>query len=248
MRCKSMSLFLLVVCLGFGAEAAAPVGVAPVDLSTEQSNPNPMLFAKDASPYGRSIERWSELLWSYIYEQPLDQNPLFDTTGANCAVGQEGPVWFLPSVPGSSLGTDITRTCTIPRDWAVMLQLSSILNDYPCPDPSFEPAPGQTLYDFLITPIRPLFDGEMGVEITFDGVPLVDPLSYRFTSDDVFSFKADPSLYAFDSCVTGKRQEGVTDGFYLMFKPLSPGEHVIVVNAHDMHGVPVRLTERLTVR
>jgi hypothetical protein len=40
----------------------------------------------------------------------------------------------------------------------------------------------------------------------------------------------------------------VSDGFYLLFKPLSPGEHTIVVNGHDMHGVAVTLTENLTIR
>jgi hypothetical protein len=82
-----------------------------------------------------------------------------------------------------------------------------------------------------------------------DGVSVVDPLSYRFTSDDVFHFEGNPTLNPdFDPCVTGKRQEAVIDGFYLMFKPLPAGEHVIVIDGHDMHGVPVRLTHRLTVQ
>ncbi len=247
MRVLSMSL--LVVCVACGAEEQATSASNAAGLRQQPPNPNPMLFPKDARPYGRSIERWSELLWSYIYAQPFDDNPFLDTTGANCAVGQKGPVWFLPAVPGSTLGTDVTRSCTIPRERAVMLQLASALNDYPCPDPTFEPAPGQSLYDFLIAPIRPLFDGETGFTVTLDGVAVVDPLSYRYTSDDVFRFKADLSLQStFDSCVTGHMQQGVIDGFYLLFRPLSPGDHTIVVEGHDMHGIPVRLTEHLTIR
>jgi len=169
-------------------------------------------------------------------------------TGADCAVGQEGPLWFLPAVPGSHFGTHVTRTCTIPHELAIHLQMASALNDYPCPDPTFQPAPGQSLYDFLISAIRPLFDGETGFEVTLDGVSVVDPLSYRETSDDLFYFKADPSMTAFDPCVTGKRQAAVIDGFYLLFKPLEPGQHVIEIKGHDMHGVQVTLTEDLTVR
>jgi hypothetical protein len=247
---RLLPVCLVAVSVGCGGEGAAPVGPTEgsAELRLESDNPNPMLFPKDARPYGRSIERWSELLWSYIYAQPADHNPFFDTTGADCAVGQEGPVWFLPAVPGSSLGTEITRSCTIRQHRAVMLQLSSALNDYPCPDPTFQPAPGQSLYDFLIGGISPLFDGETGFEVFLDGVAIKDPLSYRFTSDDLFFFKGDPSMQAFDSCVTGRRQPAVSDGFYLMFKPLSPGEHTIVINGHDMHGVPVTLTENLTIR
>jgi hypothetical protein len=214
----------------------------------DEPGPNPMLFPKDARPYGRSITRWSELLWSYIYAIPVDHNPFFDTTGENCAVDQDGPVWFLPAVPGSALGTNISRTCTIPEDRAIMMQLSSALNDYPCPDPSFHPAPGQSLYQFLIGGISPLFDGETGFVVTLDGVNINQPLSYRFTSEDVFSFRPDLSMVAFDSCITQEDMLGVTDGFYLLFKPMTPGPHTLVIDGHDMHGVPVTLTEHLTIQ
>jgi hypothetical protein len=213
----------------------------------ESSNPNPMLFPKEARPYGRPMSRWAELTWSYIYGIAPDQNPFFDTTGEHCAVDQHGPVWFLPAVPGSSLGNNVTRACTIPRGRAIMLQMSSAINDYPCPDPSFHPAPGQSLYDFLYDVISPLFDNVTGFTVTLDGVNIEDPLSYRFFSPDVFNFKPDPAMVAFDSCVTVKHMKGVVDGFYLLFKPMTPGQHTIVLVGHDMEGVPVTLTENLTI-
>jgi len=248
---RPVPILLLLTCVGCAAEGPVPEETATVsdELHGDHGNPNPMLFGKNDHPYGRSLERWSELLWSYIYAQPLDHNPFLDPTGADCAIGQEGPVWFLPSVPGGSLGTDVERSCTIPRHRAVMLQLASTLNDYPCPDPTFHPAPGQSLFDFLIEAITPLFDGETGFTVSLDGVEVVDPLSYRFTSDDLFLFKGNAGLSPdFDPCVTGRWQPAVTDGFYLMFKPLAPGEHTIVANGHDMHGVLVTLTEHLTIR
>ena len=213
----------------------------------ESNNPNPMLFPKDARPYGRPMSRWAELTWSYIYGIAPDQNPFFDTTGEHCAVDQHGPVWFLPAVPGSSLGNNVTRACTIPRGRAIMLQMSSAINDYPCPDPSFHPAPGQSLYDFLYDAISPLFVNVTGFTVTLDGVNIQDPLSYRFFSPDVFNFKPDPAMVAFDSCVTVKHMKGVVDGFYLLFKPMTPGQHTIVLVGHDMEGVPVTLTENLTI-
>jgi hypothetical protein len=207
-----------------------------------------MLYRTNAHPFGHSLERWSELLWSYVYAQPFDHNPFFDATGADCAIGQGGPVWFLPAVPGSALGTLVQRSCTIPRHKAIMQQLSSLLNDYPCPDPSFRPDSGQSLYEFLIEPVLPIFDGETGFAVTLDGVSIVDPLRYRFTSDDLFHFKGDPTMQQFDGCVTGHRQPAVSDGFFLLFKPMSPGQHTIVIHSHDMQGVPVTLTQQLTIR
>ena len=169
---RHLPMCLLLVCVACGAGAPPPTNDSAADLRSEQSNPNPMLYPEDSKVDGRSLGRWSELLWTWIYSAPIDHVPLLDPTGADCAVNQNGPVWFLAAVPGSSLGTDVTRTCTIPRNKSVMVQLASTLNDYPCPDPNFHPAPGQSLYDFLISPIKPLFDGETGFSVTLDGVPI----------------------------------------------------------------------------
>ena len=241
------ALVIIVACAGCGAPEATPTVDETASAIRREANPNPALYEKDARPYGRSIEHWSERLWAYIYAQPFATNPFFDTSGANCGSGQEGPVWFLPSVPGATLGTTVTRSCTIPRHRSIILQLASAMNDFPCPDPNFKPAPGQSLYDFLISPISPGIDGVTGFTATLDGAPLADVLDYRFTSDDVFFFRGDPTLEQWDSCVTTHRQEAVSDGYYLMFKPLSPGAHQIVVHGQDMEGTQITLTESLTI-
>jgi len=100
----------------------------------------------------------------------------------------------------------------------------------------------------LITPLKQAFDHPAPFEITFDGVAIVNPLDDRFTSDDLFYFKGDPSMAAFDSCVTGKRQPGVVDGFYFMFKPMTPGLHTIVAVGQDMAGDHLTFTENLTIQ
>src|SRR5262249_9739811 len=116
-----------------GTDDAAP-GQGLAEGRGQDDKPNPALFPQDASPYGVSMERWSELIWRWIYRQPLAQNPLIDQTGADCGVGQEGPVWFLPSViPGAPLFVG-ERSCTVPSQRALLVQAASFLNDYPCPD------------------------------------------------------------------------------------------------------------------
>jgi hypothetical protein len=181
-------------------------------------------------------------------KEDLPVSPARDTTGANCDVGQRGPVWFLPSVPGASLGLSVTRSCAIPRHKAIMLQLASALNDYPCPDPTFQPSPGQSLYDFLISPLLPIFDVTTGFTATLDEEEIPDVLSHRFTSPNVFHFTGDTSMFAFDGCVSGQRQEAVSDGYYLMFKPLEPGHHQIVIHGQDPAGDQITLTENLFIR
>jgi hypothetical protein len=258
---RAFAIFLVAVPLGCGTEMPAPAQAVPAekpataelasaDRRKDCDNPNPMLFEVDARPYGRSIERWTELLWDYIYEIPFDVNPFFDPTGADCGVDQKGPVWFLPSIPGAALGYNVVRSCTIPRDRAVLFQLATADNDYPCPDPTFQPAPGQSLYEFLIGGITPIIDGEPPFTVTLDGVEIVNPRNYRFTSDDLFYIKGDLSLQqTFDNCITGKRQPAVSDGFFFMFKPLPPGKHTIVaIGQNRQNGLTMTLTENLTIK
>lgn len=251
MRLYPMVVAASLVACG-GAEQPSSLSAKPSAAALSEkrppANPNPALYEKTDRPFGREIEHWSEQLWAYIYAQPLDHNPFLDTTGADCAIGQEGPVWYLPSVPGSSLGNEVTRSCTIPRHRAIILQLASAMNDFPCPDPTFKPAPGQSLFRFLLDAITPKIDQVSGFTATLDGVEIQGVLGYRFTSDDLFYFKGNLGLQQdFDTCITGKWQPAVSDGLYLMFKPLPPGPHQIVVHGQDMEGNKITLTENLTI-
>src|SRR5689334_4324102 len=108
----------------------------------ECHNPNPALFPFDARPFGRSMEDWAEAWWQWSYSIPLPLNPN-DTATADPGANQRGPVYFLATTPVDG------RTFDVPHHKAIGVLLSSILNDYPCPDPTFQPPPGQTLFDFL---------------------------------------------------------------------------------------------------
>src|SRR5215813_7491771 len=109
---------------------------------TRGGNPNAALFPVPSHPYGFSLETWAENWWRYLLAIPAAQNP-FLTQSADCSVGQGGPVFFVPPVTVGS--HNLSRSCAIEHGKAVAITLSSVLNDYPCPDPTFQPAPGQSL-------------------------------------------------------------------------------------------------------
>ena len=99
---RALFSLLVVVSFGCGSEVPTSMQAVPAEKKTgteiaatderyDRDNPNPMLFEVDARPYGRSIERWTELLWDYIYAIPFDINPFFDPTGVDCVVDQGGP-------------------------------------------------------------------------------------------------------------------------------------------------------------
>jgi hypothetical protein len=153
---------------------------------------------------------------------------------------QSGPMFFL--VPGN-------RTNTVPQHWPIAVTPSTLLNDYPCPDPSWEPAPGQSLYDFLLGGISPVHDAVTEVSATLDGRPLDDLLSYRAISNELTSFVGDASLQTtFDTCITGASQPAVVDAFFFVIRPLEPGQHVLTTRVVNGSGQVFARTQVLNVQ
>jgi hypothetical protein len=211
------------------------------------NNPNPALFPKQSHPYGADLATWADRESQWAYAQPLADNPVLDQTGADCAVDQAGPVWFLPRIAGPRVFSG-TRSCTIPAHKAVLLEIGAYVDPYPCPDPNFHPAPGQSLYDFLIADAGAFMDGVNRLEVSLDGQAFSDVLGYRFHSAALFSLTGDPSLQAtFDPCITGSPQPAIVDGFFMMFKPLEPGPHTIRVFGTDVRGADKTYTYHVNI-
>ena len=196
------------------------------------------------------MERWSEKLWQWVYSVPAAHNPILDTTGVDCAVGQpDGPVWYLPSVLDPGGAASFTRTCTIPSGKALLMLGSGILNDFPCPNPDFKPADGQTLYQFLLAGAQGGLDTLLTQSLLVDGVKLAHIFDYRETSGDLFSIKGDLTLQTvLDGCITGSKQPAVSDAFVIMLRELPRGAHTLVYNATDNRGTNVTLTYNLTIQ
>jgi hypothetical protein len=97
-------LIVLVACCGLVAQAAN------AEPSPYSANPNPVLFPKQSHPYGADMTTWGERAAAWIVGQPFAHNPLFDQTGADCANGQQGPVWFIPPARTSSMARAAARS------------------------------------------------------------------------------------------------------------------------------------------
>jgi len=216
------------------APDAALRSASPIALQ-DGENPNPILFPKVSSPYGADLSTWADRESQWIYGQPALHNPLIDQTGADCGRQQDGPVWYLPRIAGPRVFSG-SRTCTIPHGKAIFLEIGAYVDPYPCPDPTFHPAPGQSLYDFLIADAKAFMDGVNHLDVSLDGQTIGDVLGYRFHSEQLFTLTGDPTFAVFDPCVTGSPQPAIVDGFFMMFKPLDRGEHAIRVFGTDVRG------------
>ena len=207
-----MTKRLMTMCLGlvlFGATAARAD-------SESESRPryaySPLTYAPYSHPFDREISAWAESSWRWLFSIPAAQNPMLHPSGGFCGVNQSGPVYFLAPVADPGGVASFTEACSIPEGKPILVNLSGVLNDFPCPDPTFKPAVGQTLYEFLLAGAQGGPNGINSLSLTVDGAAIGHIFDYRVTSDDLFTFKGDPSLATtLDGCVTGTRQPAVSD-------------------------------------
>jgi hypothetical protein len=183
--------------------------------------------------FGRSITSWTEKWWHWLSEVPADRNPELDAA-TDCGVDQNDPVFFLPPLQAPSFH----RQCRVRLGKPVLVGVQAVLNSYPCPDPSFEPAPGQTLEEFLREGAVGYNDLYSNIVATIDG-HAVELGSHRHTTG-LFSNTVHPSLLSHipDPCLTGTPQPAVGDGWYLV-TILAPGQHQVRITAQNPGGQPV---------
>ena len=249
-RYSSRSLLIAAFCCTWFSVGARVVTAGSFHGARSEDNPA-LKVAYDgvlppqAHAYGKSYGEWGAAWWKWALSFPYATNPIFDATGQYGSQGQDQIPWFL----AGNVGGTSDRSITIPNGRPLFFPLISFENDYPCPDPTFQPAPGQSLRDFLTAGVKPIIDMVDGLSADLDGVSIPNLRSYRATSGLDY-FTGDPSLTStFDACITGSRQAFVTDGYWLMLTPLPPGRHTLHFSSGiSSFGFAVDVTYHVTVQ
>ncbi len=201
-------------------------------------NSNPGILPPNSKPHGLSYGAWSAEWTKWALAQPADVNPLFDTTGEHCALGQAGKVWFLAGTvfdPASTEPVIVERTCTIPTGKNLFFPILNYLWITALGDPDDK----ETISELL----KGAFDDLLvnaALAVTIDGKAvdyLATPSIYRVTPPDLFDapmplnniFEADATIcdpYGSDQFVCSPNW---SDGVFLMLAPLSAGQHSITI-------------------
>ncbi len=171
-----------------------------------------------------SIKWW---LWAFSF--PALETPFFNLGGpVDIGAGESGHVWFLAGSSSAAGGANVTRSGIVPTGTMLFLPIANAVNDYPCPDPTFVPEPGETLEHFLQRTVIGLKDFINDPFAEIDGVPLAG-LSKYWAMSSLFTFRADAALATLvpDPCITGTPQVGVAAGYWLLIAPLTPGQHTL---------------------
>ena len=229
---EMLSFLAVAACGGDGSSPLDPTSVDavhPLALGTVAASPR--VIPPDARPHGRTYGEWAAAWWQYVLSVPAGQNPLLDETGADCAVGQSGHVFFLAGILNVS-GTAVRTECVIPTGTMLFFPIvNTVCTNEPPPL-----TPTDQLRPCAAGPIETATD--LVVEI--DGAPVGGLERFRAQSDlfgltlpadnllggQAGSCHFDPDVGA---CVP---YLAAADGFYLMLPPLPRGEHTL-----HIHGV-----------
>ncbi len=195
------------------------------DECKDSSRDNSPILPPQARVARRNLSEWVEAFSKWTL--PIPTSLSFFDDGRSFSLNQSGPVWFLQ--PGCN-----DRSCILPEGKFLFAPLTFAWNEFPCPDPTFKPAPGQSMEDFLKAGLAPFFDGKPPVDgaLVVDGKPLTNLGAYRATSklfNSVIDYSYNTSLG--DPCAgfptIGSPQPCVMDGYWVIIKPLSVGQHTL---------------------
>lgn len=192
--------------------------------STGQAAPghDPRVAPLTARVHGHTYGEWSAAWWQWAFAIPAAQNPILDETGADCARGQSGHVWFL----AGTFGGAVERTCDVPAGTHLFFPVANVVWVQFFTDPPFSIPELRELLTFL--------SGDATLTAEIDGVPVRSPTSYRVQSSVFTPSMPDDNIYGVGEEQCGRGADGnfechpsLDDGYYLMLHPLPPGEHTI---------------------
>jgi hypothetical protein len=205
-------------------------------------------------PLGKLYDNLSVSWWQYVLAQPAATNPLADETGAGCATGQSGPIFFLVGANGT--GAPTRDQCSVRAGKLLFFPLVNGFDVHVVPD-GLDTA--DLVWDDFLNTLAFRVDS---LHATVDGVAIrhLDPATSPFRACAApvagcarpFSLRLpDANLFGIPA---GTYAPAVADGFYLLLAPLKPGVHTISFGGTGNFGVQrpspfsQDITYRLTVR
>jgi hypothetical protein len=184
--------------------------------------------------------------WQWVLSIPTEDNPLLDTTGAECQQGDMGDVFFLVGTFGGS----VERECTISEGQDILIPIiNAVCLDLPGGlDPDFPGVfqkprgPGGSCEE-----TNEIFMDTVdlsSLELTIDGVSFgsledfrvqSNPFPIRLPQDSIFGegFPSRPFI-------------GISDGIWVIVEGLPVGEHTIEFGG-QADGFTVHVRYHLTV-
>lgn len=170
-------------------------------------------------PNGKNLKVYQDLSaawWNWALAEPEATNPVVDSTGEFGHLGQSGSVWFL----AGTFGGPVTRTITIPEGKHIFFPISNFV--------AWFPEDGATEAE-----IRAIANENVDLttvlECSIDGKPVKKLFQKHRAETPAFTLSLPPGglLDDIGAFPPGDRFPAVSDGYWVLLRPLSPGQHTI---------------------
>ena len=211
--------------------------------------PSPILEPTETVA-GRTSTEWSVSWWQWAYAQPTTNHPLlYEGAGDFCSTGQPAAdAFFL----GPTFGGSAVRSCTVPANRTLIFPITAG-EDGDYPTDSMQRTSAQ-----LMQATKANMDSVSSLHLELDGEPLIGGAVAdfaRFRQTASFSVVV-PNIP--DSIVrtyfmidfAGTIPLAVSDGYWILMRPLSPGTHTLKFSAELSVPAPFQssVEYRLTVK
>lgn len=234
-RKLGVPLAALIACVAL-ISASGPVFAGNNGLTSEVITP-------DQVAYGRTYADWSAAWWQWALSIPAKVHPLADK--GDCSTGQNGPVFFLGGAFGVS-STD-SRNCSVSSSKALFFPIVNFEDSVAeeLVNPSGPGGTPLTTINELRGLIGPAMDTATNLEVDVDGKGLKNLAPFHITSDPFGFTLPDKNVFSDifgESVGAGTYFPSVDDGYYVMIKPLTLGNHTL-----HFHGTVAALSFTLDI-
>ena len=205
-------------------------------------------YPPNARPYGKTLGQWGAEWWLWMGQFPLADNPITDPDGSRGGAEYQpgGRVWYL----AGTFGGPAERSVEVPVGTSLLFPLINwdVWSPEDCwwigasnePDPCSAEDLQLFLDDFFGNHIT-------GLSVILDGEPVPNLFAYRATSGP-FTMPIEPgTLWNDIGYSPGPRYPNLSDGYYVMLKPLTPGEHLLTFSAEVDGNTGQEVVYHLTV-
>jgi len=206
------------------ADEAMERGLGDLELVAESD-----AAAKPHGPKQKKLEKLMKSWTRWAMEEPWSTGPINDPTGASCAMGQGGPVWFLAGTSGGPAARD----CTIPAGKKLFFPL---VNAWWALSEEFYPTEEER--EAIVPEILAYFEDNLentcaltlrldGQDVVAGGFDdMVDELYLK--TDHPFDVELNPAdHYMSPWGITGGPMTMMAAGHFAWLAPLTPGDHVL---------------------
>lgn len=185
------------------------------------------IYSKNETILNKPVRDWV-LEWQKFY---LTQNCLDAFTLSAGSIPGQDPL--LVALNGNNL-TNGTVNINVQQNQSIFVPVAEVTYPTPtCPDYVYQIYPGQSVETFLTDAVANTANGLEDLFVRLDGVDIEGVEKYRYRTD-VFTLTPHSDLKQCQLLCHPKGElQLMTEGYFIVLKPLTPGVHILDLNAKD---------------